>query len=325
MSPASANARVVILRLVMLVAIVVLPAAILNVPRLFYASDAGAGCQCTHAQDNIGQLRRQRIISYSPSVTDIVVDLGLLDNLVGVTSWCELPDGVSVTRVGSESTLNSEALLALDPDVIFIQQTKDRFLPLMKMRPDLKVVSVSHDSIEGISSSIRTIADTVGYSARGDKLAKQIMGRVEQIRQRCINKPKRRVLFLMGYDHPATCGRNTYLDEIISVVGGVNAAGENYKGWPAINAEMIVKLRPDVIVCQVNPGQEAGARKYLSAFKQVPAISEGRLHITANRRLTLFGSRVLEDVILPFERYVHGAKTSTEAPDAAEKKVGSDG
>jgi len=249
-----------------------------------------------------------RIISYSPAVTDILYALGLGDNLVGVTSWCILPDGASKPIVGSQSDVNEERILSLRPSVIFIQQSPGKFKSLKSLMPDLSVISLKHDSLEGILTSIRTIGRASGASERAERLVTELRGRLDRVRGRVRGKVRPRVLFVMGYDHPSTCGAGTYLDEIIRVAGGVNAAGERFRGWPMINADVILSLRPDVLICQVNSGDVESARRYWGSLSSVPAVAQNRVYVSADRRLTIFGSGAA-DVAEQFAEWIHGPAT----------------
>ncbi|RLE19816.1 MAG: hypothetical protein DRJ08_07825, partial [Acidobacteria bacterium] len=55
------------------------------------------------------------IVSLLPSVTDMVVDLGSANRLVGITRYGVVPAGISVTRLGGMYDLNVEAVLRLKP------------------------------------------------------------------------------------------------------------------------------------------------------------------------------------------------------------------
>jgi iron complex transport system substrate-binding protein len=252
---------------------------------------------------------RPRIISYSPSVTDILYDLDLGEHVVGVTSWCILPPGQSKPVVGSETAINTEAVLKLRPDLIFIQQDPSRFQPLLRQDPNVRVLSVKTDSIEGILAAVRTIAEAAGVAKRGQALAGRIARRLEDIRRRWSDQPRPRVLFAMGYDHPATCGRGTYLDEIITLAGGRNVAAEKYSGWPTINVDVVLSLAPDVLICQTNPQDAESARNYWTSLKGLPAARSGRVYVSTDRRLTIFGSGIA-DTADQFARWIHAQPQS---------------
>ncbi len=248
---------------------------------------------------------RPRIISYSPSVTDIIYDLGLGEHLVGVTSWCINPPGMDKKPViGNEKNPNTEAMLVFEPDIVFIQQDPSRFDPLKKLRPEVRIISVKHDSVSGIYDSIMTIGQAAGVSERAEKLVAKIKSRIERVRKRNEGKPRPRVLFVMGYDHPSTCGSGTYLDELIRIAGGINVAAQRHEGWPTINAEIILALKPDVLICLTNPSEVEAARKYWMSLRELPAVANERVYISTERRMTIFGSLVA-DVAEQFADWIH--------------------
>ena len=265
------------------------------------------------------QAPRPRIISYSPSVTDILIDLGLEQHLVGVTSWCMLPAGVTKPIVGSESAINTETVLELAPDLIFVQQKTEKFDPLLKRLPSCRVVSVKTDSVEGVLQSIRTIGQEVdkagpqplGAAEKSEKLSAGVRRHLEEIRRKAPSR-RPRVLFVMGHDHPYTTGRDTFLHELIEIAGGVNAAGESYTGWKSINLEVILALAPEVLICQTTPTEEGAARTYWNALKDLPAVKAGKVIVTTDRRLTIFGSRI-GDSAQQLALWMHGA-SGTAAP-----------
>ena len=65
----------------------------------------------------------KRIISLVPSQTELLVDLGLEDNLVGVTKFCVHPKGIRKikTVVGGTKNVNYEKIKVLQPEYNYLQ------------------------------------------------------------------------------------------------------------------------------------------------------------------------------------------------------------
>jgi iron complex transport system substrate-binding protein len=254
-----------------------------------------------------------RIISYSPSVTDIIVDLGLADHLVGVTRYCLLPPGESRPVVGDEEKPNSEFIASLQPDIIFHQGKGENFRSVQQRLPGAKIISVKTDSVAGILDSIRTIADAAGQPQRGMELAEKIHSRLDALRGEYAAGPHPRVFFAMGYDHPGTIGGGTYLDELIGLVGGANVAGD-MTGYPQVNAEWVLAARPDVVICQVdNDSQLEPARRYWLGLAGLPAARSGRVYVTADPRVTFYGSRIAQ-LAEQLALWIHPPAATEKAP-----------
>jgi len=255
---------------------------------------------------------RPRIISYAPSITDILYDLGLGDHIVGVTSWCILPAGQVKQVVGSESDVNTEAILSLQPDLIIVHQDLAPFEQVQKHRPGCRVISVRTRTVEGIIRSIETIADAADVSQRGRDLAEKVRRDLDELRSSAQGRDRPGVLFVHGFDHPYTCGAGTYVGQLIEIAGGRNVAAEYYEGWTSINAEMVMKMAPDVLICQANAAETDKAMQYWQQLADIPAVANGRVYISTSRRMTIPGSRIAA-AAAQLARYIHPGATTQES------------
>ena len=62
----------------------------------------------------------QRIVSFSPSITEILFELGLSEQIVGISAFCVRPPETSRKRkIGSYGFVRREILDELRPDLIF--------------------------------------------------------------------------------------------------------------------------------------------------------------------------------------------------------------
>ena len=106
-----------------------------------------------------------------------------------------------------------------------------------------------------------------------------------------------RVLFILGTERPSAIGPGWLTDELLAIAGGTNAAAEaGLSGWANINLETVLKLQPDVLICQVSGGERqiAAAERYWRRLTGLKAVKTDRLYVTGDRRLTIPGSRVAE-------------------------------
>ncbi len=63
----------------------------------------------------------QRIISLAPSTTEILFALGLGDNIVGVTTFCDYPEEAKTKpKIGGMSNPSLEAVVSLKPDIVVV-------------------------------------------------------------------------------------------------------------------------------------------------------------------------------------------------------------
>jgi iron complex transport system substrate-binding protein len=232
-----------------------------------------------------------RIVSNSPALTQMLFDMGLGDHVVGVTTQCELPAGQTRPTVGAAIDIDAEAILSLQPHVVLTQTKLDRFQAVQNVAPEIRFEHFRFDSLSDIAAALQRIGEIagcpeVGKAARGDFEAK-----LDAIRRRVAGRPRPRVMFVYGHDRPATSGRNTFVDDMIGLAGGVNVAAEQYDGWKKVNVEQVLVLKPDVLICQTDAGEEARSRKAWLSLTGLPAADSGRVYVVTDRHLTIPSTR----------------------------------
>src|SRR4051812_4728665 len=144
-------------------------------------------------------LAPHRIVSVAPSITEILFALGVGDQVVGDTTYCNYPEAAKAkVKIGGYTTPNLEAILAIRPDQVI----------MMKNRPDvaqklrqtgMDVVELQPENLSGIYESIQVIADKIGATARGRALVESIQKQLNDIsREKPNGGVKPRVMFLVG-------------------------------------------------------------------------------------------------------------------------------
>ncbi len=198
-----------------------------------------------------GTTNQLRIISTSPNITEILFALGLGSSVAGVTDFCNYPaQAETKPSVGTIMEPDIETILKLNPTNIFVTNTTfHQSLGLKLENMGLRVNVFDVDRMQGIEETILEIGIITGRADESIKLNKDIYSSLEKIRQRSstiIKKPT--VLIVIQPDPLIVAGRNTYVDEIVSIAGGVNAITDTARLYPVINAEMLLLLAPDVII-----------------------------------------------------------------------------
>src|ERR1700733_8183373 len=104
----------------------------------------------------------QRIVSTTPSITEILYALGLGDRVAGVTRFCRYPPEAQLKpKIGDYVNPNIEAIAALKPDLVVIQTNPVRLRERLEAM-HLRVIEVDQQDIAGIYASIRAIGEATG-------------------------------------------------------------------------------------------------------------------------------------------------------------------
>ncbi|MBZ4643530.1 MAG: periplasmic binding protein [Deferribacteraceae bacterium] len=236
-----------------------------------------------------------RIVSLTPSITKQLMALGIERNIVGCTSYCPLAQkkGANAKVIGSVSTINIEAILQLKPDVVIANS-----LTNLKSIEKLKSLNVNVEifeypkSIEDIFKTVSRLGKITGRVQEAEKIVDQSKSRLEKIKAKFLHKDRKKIIFLIGANPLFTAPKNTYIDDIINIINGVNIAGNLNSG--IISKEFILKGNPDAIFI-MNMGAIADdIVNDLKRYSFINAVKMDNLFIVDADRL---GSPYLPDLI----------------------------
>ena len=245
-----------------------------------------------------------RTVSFSPAVTDILFEMGLGDHVVGVTTYCQPPDNVDVPIVGNDLNITIEPILAVEPDMLITQSNPARFDTLRSLKPDVRVEYVKIETLGDIAEAMARVATLMGDPDKGSVASREFLARLDEVRNRVTGRPKPRVIFVMGHHDPSTAGQDTFINELIEVAGGVNIAAEKYKGWKKVGIELLLKLTPDVIVCESEASVADEARRYWSELTAASP-RKVRIHVVTDRRWTIPTGRMADTFAPLMADFIH--------------------
>jgi iron complex transport system substrate-binding protein len=231
----------------------------------------------------------QRIVSTTPSITELLFALGLGDRVVGVTRYCHYPpEALQKPKIGDFINPNLEAIAALRPDLVIIQSNPVRLAERMSAL-HLKTLEINQDSIQAVYDSIRKIGEATGEPQRADKLIATIRSGLDAVRARAAPLPKTRMMFVVGrapqrLDQLFVAGRASYLNEVIEIAGGKNVFDDTVGGYPSVSLEQVIVRKPDVIIdmgdmSETSGMSEAQKRAVIALWHSGPAA--GALHLKA--------------------------------------------
>lgn len=231
-----------------------------------------------------------KIISLAPSTTQVLIDLGLKDNIVAVDTY-------SVGLFGDDSTLptfdimnpDAEKLASLDADIIFAtgmsKTDGDDPLKLLKDMGACVTYIPTSASIAEIREDILFIANATDKSTEGQKLIDTMDKEIAKYTAigKTI-KDKKSVYFeIAAAPDMYSFGSDVFLNEILDIIGAKNILADQ-KGWVAVAAENVVAANPDVILTNVdyidNPVDEIKSR---AGFSEIAAVKNSAVYQIDNK------------------------------------------
>jgi len=201
----------------------------------------------------------QRIISLVPSNTEILFALGLGEELVGVTEFCNYPpEARGMEKVGGFSTPDIEKIIASQPDLILAGSIHAKeAIPALEER-GLTVFALAPQSLAGILEDIRLVGKITGEEDEASKLVAQMETRIKAITDKTQNLEEGARVFYITWHEPLwSVGSGTTIHELIEKAGGVNIF-QDVTGHKMVNLEEVIARNPEIIIACTGHGEAKG-------------------------------------------------------------------
>lgn len=241
----------------------------------------------------------ERIVSLTPSNTEILFALGLGDRVVGVTTYCDYPEEVNEkTKIGDLQG-NVEEIVALEPDLVVSKAILNDDVVSKLRNLNIPVLCVNPESLDGVYRAIELISKVTGTESSGDKLSSEMKERIEAVEQKVASIPEAerlKVFIEVGNEPLYTAGTKTSVDELLSLAGGINIAGD-VEGYQMYSLESVVKNNPDAILALDSYYVDVEAEiKKRSGWDTIKAVQEDNLIIDLDNLLNRPGPRSADAV-----------------------------
>ena len=204
--------------------------------------------------DEIGRSIRvpqsiHRVVSLAPSITETLYALGLQDELVGDTDYCDYPpDAQRKPKVGGAINPSLEAIAALHPDLVLVTKALNR-LDTVRALADLNIPSYATDphTVAEILSSTQHLAELLGVPESGAVITKVLQARLAGAQQRLASFPRRRVLFVVWPQPLISIGKKTFIADALLYAGATSIV-DSPQDWPQVSLEEVVHQQPEFLV-----------------------------------------------------------------------------
>lgn len=256
----------------------------------------------------------QRIISLTPSTTEILAGVGAFSRVVAVSDYCSYPPEVKdLPRVGGWSNPNLEQVASLRPDLVVFWDSQAQFVKDKIEAMGIRTLSVPSRSLADAFAAIEQIGRATGNEAEAERLSAQTRATIETVRARTSALPRRRVLCVVDRVPGTlrdlyTAADGSFLAELIEAAGGQSIAPPAQGGWGKLQKEAVVALDPDVIIDLMMQKPEGQlAEDTLAVWRELPtlrAVREGRVHFVREETV-LHPSQFVGDTARRFAELIH--------------------
>lgn len=244
------------------------------------------------------------IVTLVPSETETIFAIGAGESVVGVDEWSNYPEeAAAVAKVG-DMTTNIESVVALNPDLILASSSMNADAIAKLRELNLNVYATNPKTYDEVVAKIEEVGKMVNKQSEAAEVANRMREVKEQVVSAVKDAEKKKVYleFSPGY----TVGSGEFLDELVTLAGGINIAAAQ-PGWFEVNAEEVITQNPEIIIYPDFGEEKSSIVAGIEArpgWDAIDAVKNNRLVKVANDPLVRVGPR-LADGLLEVAKAIH--------------------
>ncbi len=238
-----------------------------------------------------------RIISLCPSLTELVCDLGLGQELVGVTGYCVHPSKVvrDIEKIGGPKNPKIERILELRPDLVLLNEEENRAEDAAALAAaGVSCLCSLPKTVEQTAEMVRSIGRELGHAATAEEIARDIEERSRRVRERATGKTPVRWAYLIWRKPWMAINAETFIDAMLVQAGGENVFARSPQRYPEIAIEELVAANPDIVLMATEPFPFEC--KHIAELAALSGWPSERFRIVDGEYLSWHGSRTPDGI-----------------------------
>lgn len=258
--------------------------------------------QSNQSDSNSKEHSYKRIVSLMPSNTEILYELGLGKDIVGVSTVDDYPKDVKKGKKQFDTmNLNKEALLKVKPDLILAHEsqkgTSKKVLDSLE-KNGVKVVYVKDaQSLDQTYETFKQIGKVTGREHEANELVDETKHNVEKVIKSVPRHHRSQSVFMEVSSKPEiyTAGKHTFFDDMLSQLDAKNSFSY-IEGWKPVDKEGIIKKNPDILISTegLSKSDYYKVIKKRDGFRQIKAVKNGRIETVNGDEISRPGPRIDE-------------------------------
>lgn len=231
----------------------------------------------------------KRIISLVPSQSELLWDLGLRDELIGITKFCIHPNEMFKfkDRVGGTKTLDIHKIRSLKPDLIIGNKEENEYAQIKELQNEFPVWMSDIYNLYDAYKMISDIGELVNKKSEAIELVSIIQKSFS-----IIKKYNKTVLYLIWKNPYMAAGNATFIGDVLYQMGLINSLKNSDLRYPELTMDEIKNLNPNLIFLSSEPFPFK--ESHINELKQL--VPNATVKLVDGELFSWYGSRLLKSV-----------------------------
>ena len=209
-------------------------------------------------------------VSTSPSMTEIMYEIGAGDMLKAVSTHCTHPkEAKNKPIIGDAYYINIELLAKIKPDYFLAPDSADFMLEGLK-RFGVEPLCFKYKDIESIYKNILELGKLTGKENKAGKTVSNIKTKI----QKANKHQNKKILYIVQTDPILTPAKYSFINDVVEKSGNVLVTGNIKSYYPALSEEFLINQKPDIIVIDYYCTESERLKKLFPNIKIVKMTEE---------------------------------------------------
>jgi iron complex transport system substrate-binding protein len=239
----------------------------------------------------------ERIVSLSPSETEVLFALGLGNKIYGVSDYDDYPAEAKTKPKMGNLQGNTEAILAANPEIVFagLSLNKKSVEKLTELK--LNLFSVEPKTVDQSMERILQYGKITDTQEQAEKVVAQMKAEKQKVVDavKGLKEDQKKKVYI-EFSPGWTVGKGEFMDDLITLAGGVNVASD-LVGWKQISEEKIIQSNPDVILFAKGVPDLEKTIRGRGGWEKITAIKNNAVAGLDDNLLSRPGPRVTQGLI----------------------------
>jgi ABC-type Fe3+-hydroxamate transport system substrate-binding protein len=245
------------------------------------------------SQKTIGQKKYSRIISLVPSQTELLEDLGLSTEVIGITKFCVHPSEwfLNKPRVGGTKNLDFQKIENLSPDLIIANKEENVKEQIEELAGKYDVWITDVNSVDDAIKMINDIGKLTGRNIEAFALSTKIEEGFEKLKTLTFQKRKIAAAYFIWKDPWMVAADDTFINDMMKYAGLENVFAD-LKRYPEISLSDVKEKNTELILLSSEPYpfKEKHKREIEQLLPQI------KVELVDGEMFSWYGSRLLKSV-----------------------------
>ena len=231
-----------------------------------------------------------RIISLVPSQTELLYDLGLDKQVIGITKFCIHPGNWRSEKniIGGTKNLNIEKIKSLKPDLIIANKEENEQKQIEALSELFPVWTSDIQNLEDALVMIAEVGLICGKPEAAQTIVNTIKKNFSSLDQSNIDK-KITALYLIWKEPYLSVGNDTFIHDMLTRCGFQNCIA-NQMRYPELSSKQLTELNPDLLFLPSEP--YPFSKKHFEEFCKI--LPNSSIHLVDGEMFSWYGSRLIK-------------------------------